>query len=372
MYHTYLTTSQIEEIWAAMQVPFPELTVLVLVHDVPNETAPVLPGSLLGGSAPRLRSLTVFGFPFPGLQKLFLSATHLVELHLWDIPHSAYISPEMVTCLSASTSLERLSLGFKSPQSRPDRESGPYTPPPSTRSVLPTLTGFWFKGVNEYLEDLLARIDAPRLYQLWIIFLNDIDFDTPEFIEFIGRTLTFEPPNEAHVAFNGTHAWFNLQPQASNFEKVKVTISCGEPDWQFSALAQICTSLLPFLSATESLYIYEDLPPNLKLDWDDGIENTEWLEFLFPFTTVKNLYLSREFGPRIAPTLQELTGGRMTEVLPTLQNIFLEGFQPTKSAQEGIGQFISGRQLTNHPITISSWNRHWHPGHVLSLEAHDW
>jgi hypothetical protein len=105
------------------------------------------------------------------------------------------------------------------------------------------------------LEDLLAWIDAPRLYQLWIIFLNDIDFDTPELIEFIGRTLTFEPPNEAHVAFNRTHAWFKLQPQASNFEKVKVTISCEEPDWQLSTLAQICTSFLLFLSATVPLHL---------------------------------------------------------------------------------------------------------------------
>ena len=93
-----------------------------------------------------------------------------------------------------------------------------------------------------------------------------------------------------------------------------------------------------------------------KLDWNDDIENTEWFEVLFPFTAVKNLYLSEEFGPRIAPALQELTEGGMRAVLPTLQNIFLEGFQPSESVEEGIGRFISGRQLTNHPITISSWD----------------
>jgi hypothetical protein len=67
--YTYLTASQLEEIWGAMQVPFPELTLLVLAHHVPNETAPVLPGSFLGGSAPRLQFLTVIGFPFLGFQK---------------------------------------------------------------------------------------------------------------------------------------------------------------------------------------------------------------------------------------------------------------------------------------------------------------
>ncbi len=275
-----LTTSQFEKVWTAMQVPFPELTALTLdSQPPPSETVPVLPDSFLGGSAPRLRILTLLGIPFPGLQKLLLSATHLVELHLCDIPRSGYISPEeMVTCLSVLTSLERLSLEFESPHSSPDQESRHYAPLRPTRSVLPTLMAFSFKGVNEYLEDLLARIDSPRLYRLWIMFFNDIFFDTPQLIQFIGRTLTFKPPNEAHAAFNSSHAWFKIQSQASNFEVVEVNISCREPGWQLSALAQICASFLPLLSATESLYIYqkEDLDSSLILGWNDDIENTEW------------------------------------------------------------------------------------------------
>ena len=104
----------------------------------------------------------------------------------------------------------------------------------------------------------------------------------------------------------------------------------------------------------ENLYFYESLhsPPI----WKD-IENSEWLDLLFPLTAVKNLYLSKEFAPHIAPALQELTEGRRTEVLPALQNVLLEGFQPSVPVQEGIGQFISARQLTNHPVTISVWDR---------------
>jgi hypothetical protein len=111
---------------------------------------------------------------------------------------------------------------------------------------------------------------------------------------------------------------------------------------------------LPLLSTTENLYIHENSRSEL-LDWKDGIENTEWLELLLPFTAVKNLYLSKQFAPRIAPALQELTGGRTTEVLPTLQNIFLEEFRPSEPLQEGIRQLISARQLTNHPIAVSLW-----------------
>ena len=44
-----VSSSHLESITAAMQVPFPELTVLVL--DLNDETVPVLPDSFLGGSA---------------------------------------------------------------------------------------------------------------------------------------------------------------------------------------------------------------------------------------------------------------------------------------------------------------------------------
>ena len=36
------------------------------------------------------------GIPFPGLPKLLLSATHLVQLWLANIPHSGYISPDVM------------------------------------------------------------------------------------------------------------------------------------------------------------------------------------------------------------------------------------------------------------------------------------
>ena len=71
---------------------------------------------------------------------------------------------------------------------------------------------------------------------------------------------------------------------------------------------------------------------------------------------VKNLYLCQKFVPRIAPALQELVGERKSEVLPTLENIFLKGFQPSGSLHEGIKNFVSARRLTNHPVAVSRWD----------------
>ena len=347
------TTSQIEKLWTAMEAPFPKLAVLSMSFGG-SLYVPVLPDSFLGGSAPRLRYLALTSIPFPGLPKLLLSATHLVNLWLINIPHSGYISPEtMANCLSMLTSLNTLQLEFESPQSGPDLKSR--CPFRRTRSVLHTLTTFWFKGVNEYLEDLVARIDAPRIHHLSITFFSDIEFDTPELVRFMIRSSTLKAPNEAHVVFDSHITWVNFQSQAPNLKYFEIKVSCREPDWQLSSLAQICTLSLSLLSTTENLLIYE--PVDSQVCWKDGIKNIEWLELLLPFTAVKNLYLSKQFAPRIAPALQEITGDRTTEVLPTLQNLYLEGLQPSEFVQ-GIGQFISARQLINCPVSVSIWERY--------------
>ena len=105
----------------------------------------------------------------------------------------------------------------------------------------------------------------------------------------------------------------------------------------------------------EHLYIYG--PRYLPSQWQDDIENMQWLEIFHPFTAVKNLYVSKEFAQCIAPALQELVGERVTEVLPALESLFLEELQPSGPVQEAIGQFVAARQLLGHPVAVSHWNR---------------
>ena len=348
------TNKQIETLWTAMQVPFPELVVLYL-RGWEYVPVPALPDSFLGQSAPRLRYLCLLAVPFPGLPKLLLS-THLVYLWLLGIPHSGYISPEaMATCLSVLTSLKTLQLEFESPQSSPDQENRRSFPP--TRFVLPCLTHFWFKGVNKYLEDLLSRIDAPQVYRLSTTFFDDIHFHTAELNQFISRTPTFGGFNGARLVFRCHEAlvWFQSHPAPSDHGMVEVKILCQVQGRQVSSLAQICTLSLHLSSRMENLYIHEglDSSPN----WRDDIEDAEWLDLLLPFTAVKDLYLSKQFTPRIARALQELTGGRTTEMFPTLENLFWQQSRPSEPVHEGIVQFISARQLTDRPIALSVWER---------------
>jgi hypothetical protein len=350
---TDVPNSHLEDILAAVQRPLPELTHLrISSHGGPFIDI-FIPDSFLSGSAPRLQFISLNGISFPGLPKLLLSATHLSFLDLMNIPHSGYISPEvMVTALSVMTRLHYLSLEFRSPQSFPDHES--QRPPPLTRSVLPVLRSFTFKGVSEYLEYFVARIDAPRLNWFYITFFNQIIFDTPQSIQFVNRAPALKALEKAHVGFQDNDAMVWLSSLTSRREGLYVKIPCGALDWQVSSLEQVCTSSLPPLSALEDLYIYKR--PHSLRGWRDNIENALWLELLHPFPAVKNLYLCKDFAPRIVPALQELVGGRTLEVLPTLQNIFLEELQPSGPVQEGIEQFVAVRQVTSHPIAVSLWD----------------
>jgi hypothetical protein len=351
-----LTSSQMGYVTdsAAMQKPFPELTHLRLGMFVDVGSGPILPDSFMGGTAPRLRSLYLDDVPFPGLPKLLLSATHLADLDLINIPPSGYIPPEaMATRLSALTNLKSLRLQFRYPRPRPALESRRPPPPPLTRSILPNLTKIEFKGASEYMEEILARVDAPILNELHITFFNQIIFDTPQLLQFISRRPMLRAPEKGHIAFDSEAIIIRLSSGTSDYGVLSVQIPCTVSEWQLSSLEQVCTSSLPPLSTLEDLYIHED--PYWRPRWHDDVENTLWLDLLRSFVAVKNLYLSEEYVSRIAPALQELVGRRTTEVLPTLKEIFLEGFLPLRPLHEGIKKFLSARRKTSRTVAVSRW-----------------
>ena len=347
-----ISSSQFEKISPAMQQPFPALIHLDFRFGYEiEETAPVIPTSFLGGSAPRLQTLKLMHVPFPGLPKLLLSATHLVHLLLTGIPHSGYFSPEaIVTSLSVLTRLEGVVIDFESPRSRPDRK-GRHSPS-ATRILLPVLTTLRFKGASEYIEDLVARIDAPLLGNLDITFFHQLIFKTPQLTLFFSRTPKLQTHDKAQLFFSDRDVSIIL-PQTFD-RRVNLGISCGQSGWQLSSLAQVCSSSFhqALIPALEHLYIVEDRFSQVL--WQDDVESGQWLELLRPFTAVKRLYVSREFVPRIAPALQELVvGERVTDVLPALRTFVLEEPLPSRPVQETIGQFVAARHLAGHPITVS-------------------
>ncbi len=171
---------------AAMQGLFPVLTDLHLFADHPGDADVVIPSGFLGGSAPCLQRLVLYYVPFPELPTLLLSAHDLVTLHYINIPPTGYISPEaMVAGLAVLTRLETLYIRFYPRISPPEQIRSPDSP---MRAILPALTSFEFGGWGEYLEGLVAQIDAPRLDSVGTT-LGRLDFlRVHQLFLFIGRT----------------------------------------------------------------------------------------------------------------------------------------------------------------------------------------
>ena len=345
----HLTSSQLQRLASTMQEQFPALTHLRL-DGYYNRPVPALPDRFLGGSAPRLQSLQLHSIPFPSLPNLLLSATDLVDLILWNIPHSGYISPEMIaTSLAVLANLKSLAIGFEFPLSSSDRES--QRPLPSTFTTLPALARFQFQGASEYLEDFVARIEAPLLDSIRITFSHQLIFFIPQLAQFVRRTARFEALNETHVDFDYSGVKVEslpLLPTQTSGGTSKFRISCEEWDQQLLSLTQVFRSSLPSIHVAERLYISGSR--YLPSQWQDDIESMEWLR---AFTLVKNLYVSKEFAQFIASVL---AGDRMTDVLPALETLFLEETQPSGPVQEALEPFVAARRLLGCPVAVSRWN----------------
>ena len=197
----HLTDSQLRKVVLAMQEPFPLLTQLELYADLDLPDELDLPGGFLGGSAPCLREVSLDAIPFPELPTLLLSSCDLVSLHLNRIPPTGYISPEaMIASLSVLTKLQSLRITFQFWRSYPEQKTGhPVSP---VRAVLPALTEFAFWGRREYLEDFVARLDTPRLEDLWMFLDRLNSLWLPQLSLFIARTETLRF-SHARLEFSG-------------------------------------------------------------------------------------------------------------------------------------------------------------------------
>ena len=337
---------------AEINEPFPALTSLSL-FPYRQQNVPVLPDLFLGGSAPRLRSLSMAAIPCPSIGNLLSSTTNLVHLYLWSIPHSGYIAPEtIVPCLSMLLRLESLQLGFKHPRSLPHRASR--HPPLLTRAVFPSLTYFNFRGDIEYLEDVLSQIEIPMLNQSTFGLFNRLAFDTPLLGHFICRTGIFRTIHTARVQFSSWSAMVKLfgREEIANGdrEELKLYILCKPLDWQLSAIAQVLGSFLCSLPALESLDIEQ-----INEVCQDDIEVIQWRDFFHPFTSVKNMTLASENSvEHVVPALQELARERAIEVLPALQDLCLpmNSWQPSGPIKDAIEQLINTQPLHGRPVTI--------------------
>jgi hypothetical protein len=163
------------------------------------------------------------------------------------------------------------------------------------------------------------------------------------------------------VVFSDPGVQVESHPPTWTFdEKSGFRISCKEWDraeW-LDELEQFFTLIYHSIHMVEHLFIHGSRSLLSEWGWEEDSDDVRWLEMFHPFTTLKNLYVIKEFAEAIAPALQELVEEeRVTDMLPALESLFLEVIQPSGPIQEAIGDFVAARQLAGHPITVSLWER---------------
>ena len=347
---------------AAMDEPFPFLTDLRLHIHEPTATVE-LSDSFLGGSAPRLELFDLGGASFPALTSLVLSPSHFHQLHLHGIPRAGYIPPEaMVTFLLPLHNLKGLTIEFDSHKSCPIQTS----PLPSTHALLPSLTSFEFNGASEYLVDFISRIDTPMLDSFRMTLYSDIIPNILQMHKFIDRADRLKTFTHAEVSI---HRW----------DVTAIFGSCADSDLGLDITCKVSLTDSPLLSV---LRLYEQFPTipsqveQLKLceesldesleemgvlldddeeGWECDKNDPQWLELLIPSVSVKTLYVSEGLGLYLASALGNLRGERVTEVLPALDNLFLEDLRSSGSVVETITPFVILRQLSGHPVILQPW-----------------
>ncbi|KAH9043485.1 hypothetical protein EDB83DRAFT_2407245, partial [Lactarius deliciosus] len=235
----------------AIEKPFSKLEELVLQS--PDNVQLTFPNTLRWGT--RLRTLHSTRIAFPALPRLLSSSENLVDLRLHEIPSSGYLSPKVFAdALSGMIQLQSLSLHFLSPASRPSHAG--ISPLPGGRVVLPALSRFKFKGTSEYLNDLVTRVDAPRLEDIEVRFFNQLIFHISQLCCFVDR-IEMQKSHRLADILPSEHAIVVVFGQPNARVWLRLQISCEQLDWQLSSVAQICDqfSSSGFLIGVEDLRI---------------------------------------------------------------------------------------------------------------------
>ena len=368
VYHINIlaTSALLGQVFTAMQRPFPALADLKLrwtawnFHRDFSNPFPFIPGRFLGGSAPRLRHLHFEEISFPQFPTFLWSAHNLLTLKLKDIHYVGHISPDaLVRGLAALTRLWHLSFSFCDRTAPSDQwRSRLY---PSMRATIPSLAHFHYSGCGNYLEDLLAHIDAPQLEHVSIKYVTR-QMQVPQLSQLINRTenLKVNQFRRATITFCYDYIRFELDwsQGESRVPQICLKFMCHEDlDVQVPRLVHLLGQLAMF-SKVDHLIVSGYFITSRDMDL------TDWLPFFRLFPTVETLKLCRAVAAYIASALEDTADPENSEIVagifPALYFLGLETIDEEDNNDEldynkpvgSIERFLSLRRLSGRPVTV--------------------
>jgi len=202
---------------------------------------------------------------------------------------------------------------------------------PETRAVLPRIQRIEFNGSSAYLEDLVARIDTPRLDLFPIQYLDRLDFQVPHLSEFVDRL------NRKLFQFGDAVVYFQLTRGVVSFafrhenklrldpfplvleSSISIYISGEGIDQQVSRMTLVLSQTSAMLADVVHLVIGIGIEVDgLESNRQDSIGNIAWLEHLRPFTAVKTLRVPEVLAGSVALALEGIIGEKGIQMLPSV------------------------------------------------------
>jgi hypothetical protein len=329
-----------------MNKPFSRLEELSLLSTTTEEINPMLPEAL---QAPDLCRLSLHGIGLSKGLPLLSSAFALSTLSLTHIGASCYFPPgELVSQLQGLPRLEELSIGFAIPIPLPDSE-GELLPSPMSPVTLATLRRLTFRGVDVYLNNLVAQINSPLLERLSLTLFFDLAFTIGNLTEFIYRTEGLGCL-VAGVIFNKDGPSISAgYYEQQDIGKLSLHVSCESLDWQIDSATQVCSALGKVLSAVEELTI-DLVVEGMSSDWENTLDNIMWHELLLPFTSVKKLHIGSSLTVELSQALQPVAGGLVLELLPELQELKVQ--LDVDDAKNPFSWFVQSRGSLGRPVHL--------------------
>ena len=332
-----IVTTPILDTLHAIDRPFLKLDDLVLLS---RDSVPLtLPSAFRW--APRLRRLHLTRIAFPALLRLLYSSRNLVDIHLHN-PLDHFSIEVLTDAMSGLAQLRSISLHFSSTTSYVFPPS-----PPSQRAVLPALTRLLFRGMAEYLERLILKIDAPCLGDIQATVIDKSIFCLARLGDFIDRIEMHKSHHHARILTSEHAISISLtQPGAPTCFKLRLFSE------QLSEQQRVMFRIIPHFSAfflnVEELCISATRPSNQK----DSLSSDRWPELVDSFSGVKWLHLDGNDSTNIVCALEDAYW-QGKAVLPALQKLYLPQTGPRHAPlSKAVVAFMTSRWRSGYPIGV--------------------
>jgi hypothetical protein len=213
--------------------------------------------------------------------------------------------------------------------------------------TLPNLDLLSFRGASAYLEGLLARISAPLLNTLEVLFFNQLTFTIPRLSQFMqtSEDLTFDA---VEIAFDRDFVDLKVDPYREGWKQpLRLRIMCRHLDWQVASAVQILHTLSPVLSDVGRVTL-SHAQHNRSSEWHNEVDYAQWRDLLRPFIGVKTLRVHNELVGGVAHSLRSEDGETPLELLPNLEELT----HTRGDIGDSFTAFISERKEAGHPVRL--------------------